>query len=414
VIKGSNGTSGNEPRLVFSDSDNSPLQRQYRITSPTSHGRLFLNGRALGVDSVFTQVDLDSNLITYLHDGSETSTDTFSFTVSDGGGDNPISGATNNVPGTYAITITRANDLTNPSTPVSLEVFGSGATPVAVATAGLLQVTDTDLDTIGAGETDFVRIEAQLLDGANGAIPSGVISFTSANPASPRAFLSGKGSNSLVVQGTRSEINAVLASLTVAFSADLDSSNLKLRISVDDRLYDATGVLSGGANGGPVNQNDGAGNAVPIGAANNRITREIALTASNLNDLTTISNPTLFSVNEDASVSLGGFVLADVDSFGRNVSVQVQLFRNAARTVLAVATTEGRLLLGAIAGLSTATGDGTNTITLTGPLAAVQTALNLLRFQGAPDFNGAGSGLGNLPATVPPLLVSLLTPPSKG
>ncbi len=396
VIKGSNGTSGNEPRLVYADSDNSPLQRQYRITSLTSNGRLFLNGRALGVNSVFTQADLDNNLITYLHDGTETSTDTFSFTVSDGGGDNPITGATNNVPGTYVISVTQANDLPSLSAPVSLEVFGSGSTPVAVAGAGLLQASDGDLDTIVAGETDLLRIEAQLLDGANAVVPSGLISFTSANPSSARAFLSGKGSNSLVVQGTRSEINAVLASLTVAFSADLDASTLKLRVSVDDRLYSAAGVLGVGANGGPVNQNDAAGNPVAISAANNRISRDIALTASNLNDLPTITNPTLFSVNEDTSVTLGGFVLADADSFGRNVSVQVQLFRDAARTLLADAATEGRLLLGAIAGLSTATGDSTNTITLTGPLTAVQTALNLLRFQGAPDFNGTGGGLGNL------------------
>ncbi|WP_158219478.1 Ig-like domain-containing protein [Synechococcus sp. BO 8801] len=396
VIKGSNGTAGNEPRLVYGDSDNSPLQRQYRITSLPTNGRLFLNGRALGLNSVFTQADLDANLISYLHDGTETSSDAFSFTVSDGGGDNPISGATNNVPGTYVISVTQANDLPSLTAPVALEVFGSGTTPVAVATAGLLQASDGDLDTIGSGETDLLRIEAQLLDGANAVVPSGLISFTSPNPTSLRAFLSGKGSNSLVVQGSRSEINAVLASLTVAFGADLDASTLKLRVSVDDRLYSAAGVLGVGANGGPVNQNDGAGNPVHIGAANNRISRDIALTASNLNDLPTITNPTLFSVNEDASVTLGGFLLADADSFGRNVTVQVQLFRDAGGTVLANAATEGRLLLGAIAGLSTAAGDGTNTITLTGPLTAVQTALNLLRFQGAPDFNGAGSGLGNL------------------
>ncbi|KAF0654641.1 hypothetical protein L107_03004 [Cyanobium sp. Copco_Reservoir_LC18] len=396
VIRGSNGSAGNEPRLVYGDSDNSPVQRQYRITSLTSNGRLFLNGRALGLNSVFTQADLDANLISYLHDGTETSSDAFSFTVSDGGGDNPISGATNNVPGTYVISVTQANDLPTLSAPVSLEVFGSGTTPVAVATAGLLQAADSDLDTIVAGETDLLRIEAQLLDGANAVVPSGLISFTSANPASPRAFLSGKGSNSLVVQGTRSEIHAVLTSLTVAFGADLDASSLTLRVSVDDRLYSAAGVLGVGANGGPVNQNDAAGHPVPIGAASNRISRDIALTASNLNDLPTITNPTLFSVNEDASVTLGGFVLADADSFGRNVTVQVQLFRDAARTVLANATSEGRLLLGAIAGLSTASGDGTNTVTLTGPLGAVQTALNLLRFAGAPDFNGAGGGLGNL------------------
>ena len=46
--------------------------------------------------------------------------------------------------------------------------------------------------------------------------------------------------------------------------------------------------------------------------------------------------------------------------------------------------------------MSASSGDGTNTVTLTGPLSAVQNALNQVQFQGAADFNGGGSGAGNL------------------
>ena len=341
VIRGSNGTAGNQPRIVFTDSDNNAVQRQYRITSPTANGQLFLNGSALGVSSVFTQADLDNDRITYLHDGTETSTDTFAYTVSDGGGDNPVSGATNNVPGTYDIFITLANDPVTLTAPSALDVFGSGTTPIAVATAGPLQATDIDLDSIVAGETDLLRVEVQLLDGADAAISSGLISYTAADPSSPLAFLSGKGSNSLVVQGSKSEIDAVLSSLSVAFSSDLDADDLKLRVTVDDRLYDAAGVLDSGANGGLVNQNTAGGTLVPINAANNRVSRDISLRASNDNDPPTITNPATFSVNEDASVNLSGFVLADADSFDRDVTVTVQLFADAARTTPANAGTEG-------------------------------------------------------------------------
>ena len=396
VIRGSNGTAGNQPRIVFTDSDNNAVQRQYRITAPTANGQLFLNGSALGVNSVFTQADLDNDRITYLHDGTETSTDTFAYTVSDGGGDNPVSGATNNVPGTYDISITLANDPVTLTAPSALDVFGSGTTPIAVATAGPLQATDIDLDSIVAGETDLLRVEVQLLDGADAAISSGLISYTAADPSSPLAFLSGKGSNSLVVQGSKSEIDAVLSSLSVAFSSDLDADDLKLRVTVDDRLYDAAGVLGSGANGGLVNQNTAGGTLVPINAANNRVSRDISLRASNDNDPPTITNPATFSVNEDASVNLSGFVLADADSFDRDVTVTVQLFADAARTTPANASTEGLLRLGATAGLSASSGDGTNTVTLTGPLSAVQSALNQVQFQGAADFNGGGSGAGNL------------------
>jgi len=395
VIKGSNGTTGNLPRLVFTDSDNTSLQRQYRITSLTTNGQLFLNGSSLGVNSVFTQADLDADQITYRHDGSETSTDSFSFTVSDGGGDNPITGATNNVPGTFQIFVTPANDPPTLTAPATLDVFAAGGTAVPVSTAGTPVVSDSDLLALRSGETDVLRLEVQLLDAADVLIAAGAISYTAPDPSSPLTFLAGKGSNSLVLQGSRSEINAVLASLTVAFSTDLDASNLKLRVTVDDRLYTSGGVLSSGANGGPVNQNNASGNPVPINATNNRISRDIAITASNSNDAPTLNHGAGFAVNEDASVTLSGFTLADADSFNRDVSVTVQLFCDPARTIPANAASEGRLLLGATAGLSTSSGNGTNTITLTGPLSAVQTALNLLQFQGATDFNGGGSGAGN-------------------
>ena len=54
------------------------------IKSPL-HGNIEMNrGNGWSPASVFTMTDIYENHISYLHDGSETVTDNFSFTVSDG------------------------------------------------------------------------------------------------------------------------------------------------------------------------------------------------------------------------------------------------------------------------------------------------------------------------------------------
>ncbi|PIX00681.1 MAG: hypothetical protein COZ79_10965, partial [Hydrogenophilales bacterium CG_4_8_14_3_um_filter_62_83] len=197
----------------------------------------------------------------------------------------------------------------------------------------------------------------------------------------------------LIVQGTKAQVDAVLASLTVAFTSDADASDYKIRVIADDRLYDSSGTLTTGANGGPAPDN---ADGTPINAADNRITKDIALRASNFNDPPTLTNASTYTVNEDAQLALSGFAASDVDSFGNDVTATVRLYSDAAHTTLANAGTEGHLILGATTGLTSATGDGTNTITLTGSLAEVQAALNALKFAGAANYNGTGVGNGSL------------------
>ena len=67
------------------------------------NGTLLLNGNALALNSTFTQGDVDAGRISYSHDGSETLSDTFGFSVADG---------TTTLTGrTFAITVTPVNDL---------------------------------------------------------------------------------------------------------------------------------------------------------------------------------------------------------------------------------------------------------------------------------------------------------------
>ena len=64
---------------------------------------LFRNAVALGVGGTFTQADIVGNLLTYTHNGSETVSDLFGCSVSDGIAP-AITGQT------FAITVTPQND----------------------------------------------------------------------------------------------------------------------------------------------------------------------------------------------------------------------------------------------------------------------------------------------------------------
>ncbi len=401
IINGVPGTGTPTPatgaHLSFGDTDNTAVQRQYRITAAPVNGQLLLNGSPLGVGSSFTQDDLDNGRITYKHNGSEnTTTDAFSYVVSDGdwtaNDAQSFPQGTPPTPSTYHIEITPRNDVPTLAAPATLDAFAAGTGTTSITG---VSVADLDLaDGIQSGETDFIRIEVQVLDSADALVAGAQLNYTAADPSGGNAYVSGKVSNSLIVQGTKAQVDAVLASLTVAFTSDADASDYKIRVTADDRLYDNTGNLTSGANGGPGPDN---ADGTPINAADNRVTKDIALRASNFNDPPTISNASgAYTVNEDAQVTLTGFTVSDADSFGEDVTATVRLYSDSTHTTLANAGTEGRLLLGSTTGLTSFSGNGTNTITLTGSLAEVQAALNDLKFAGAPNYNGTGVGTSNL------------------
>ena len=74
----------------------------YTILDAPDNGNLRNNLTILSLNDTFTQGDIDANLIDYLHDGSETTTDSFEFNVTNG--------LTVVLTGTFNITITSTND----------------------------------------------------------------------------------------------------------------------------------------------------------------------------------------------------------------------------------------------------------------------------------------------------------------
>ena len=131
------GTAGNPITTLMlqtTDVDNTPAQLAYTVTSATGNGTLRLSGTALGVSDTFTQADIDAGNVTYDHDGSETTTDSFDFSVDDGQGTAST--------GTFNFTVNPVNDeqvlAINTGTTVNEGSTGN------VLTSGMLQTTDVD------------------------------------------------------------------------------------------------------------------------------------------------------------------------------------------------------------------------------------------------------------------------------
>jgi hypothetical protein len=89
--------------LGASDVDNTAAQLTYTLSGVPAHGQLLVGGRTLAAGDAFTQVDIDAGRVVYVHDGSETTSDRFVFTLTDG------AGATFG-PSSFAITVNPVND----------------------------------------------------------------------------------------------------------------------------------------------------------------------------------------------------------------------------------------------------------------------------------------------------------------
>ncbi|GJL86118.1 MAG: hypothetical protein DHS20C02_18930 [Micavibrio sp.] len=76
----------------------------YTVTDLPNSGALNLNGAALNVNDMFTQDDIDNNRITYVHDDSDTTLDSFDFRVSN------ILGNVLPVTQTFTLNINAIND----------------------------------------------------------------------------------------------------------------------------------------------------------------------------------------------------------------------------------------------------------------------------------------------------------------
>jgi hypothetical protein len=134
VNEGSTGNTISSAELALSDNDNPAANTLvFQLASVPANGTLKKSGTALGINDTFTQDDIANNRITYDHDGSETTSDSFNFTATDG---------TNNIGSTaFSITVTPQNDVPTIGANAGLTVV-PGTTGTIDSTK--LSVTDPD------------------------------------------------------------------------------------------------------------------------------------------------------------------------------------------------------------------------------------------------------------------------------
>ena len=277
-------------QLQVTDPDNSAAEVTYTLLALPANGTILLNGTALDANATFTQADIDSNKLSYQHNGSEIITDSFSFTVSDGEGGNL--GNT-----TFNITVTPVNDAPT----LNQAIADQNATKNIAFSFALPANTFADVD---AG--DILTYSATLAN--NSPLPI----WLSFNPIT-RVF-SGTPTNSDV--GSL-DIKAIAtdtagATATDTFTLTVTNVNTPPNLSNISKTGNEDTIVNFNANNftGAFNDIDGdtlnkikiislpTNGTLKLGSTNVSLNQEIV--AANLGDLTFTPNP-----NFNGSVSFG-------------------------------------------------------------------------------------------------------------
>ena len=408
------------------DSDSSSMQLQYTITGAPTHGTLAyskdgVNFSPIGKGSTFTQQDVANGYIYYLNDGTEgsgnsepaTPDDKFTFTISDGDKEQ-----TGNAFWIYTRPTDDAPEVTAPSGIKNI----ASATATSNALPGF-SVKDGDLtDGVTDGESDYLQVTVRLLHADGSAfVASEYSDVTLGYATGSGATIStahGGQHDYLVLSGTRAQVNAALAGLTVTFRTDRNAT-YQVQTIADDRLRDASGTLTAGANGGTLNQPATPGRGAAATAVDateynwysasvpeksgNLSAASVTIRASEINDPGTLTVTNLDrTVYEDQASFIGGnIVVQDTESaaFGTPVTVTI----TAPSGTLGIGGADVNTSATASAAGSqpvTISGDNSGTLTLTGRASDIEALLNdaalgLTWQSGANvnhDLNGAAAG----------------------
>ncbi|RXQ96090.1 T9SS type A sorting domain-containing protein [Ancylomarina salipaludis] len=134
--EGATGTITSASHLSATDVDNDDSGLIFTITTNTSNGAVKRSGTILNLNETFTQADLVAGIITYTHDDSNTTSDSFVFKVSDGSAE-----LTNQ---TFSISVTAIDDDTPTISTNNGLTLNEGATKVITTTE--LEADDADTD----------------------------------------------------------------------------------------------------------------------------------------------------------------------------------------------------------------------------------------------------------------------------
>ena len=196
VVEGSDVTISSA-ELSVSDEDEPSSQIVYSVVAPPTAGRLEFADNPGIATAVFTQADIDSGRLRFVHDGSEAD-DSFTFSVSDGSGG--TIGTT-----LFSITNLRVNDAPINSAPTTQTATEDTPLVFSSANGNSISISDEDLN----GGAIGVRLIS-----TNGTMTLGTTSGL--------VFATGDGVNDsdIVFAGLIDDVNTALEGLTFAPTSD--------------------------------------------------------------------------------------------------------------------------------------------------------------------------------------------------
>ncbi len=118
--------------LAFIDTEQPAINLTYTVTAGPANGQLELTSSAGVAVTSFTQDDINSGRLVYVHDGSNTTSDNFTFNIDDGQGNSVIGQA-------FAISVSPVNDV-----PVGLPSISGNVVEGEVLTADTSGISDGD------------------------------------------------------------------------------------------------------------------------------------------------------------------------------------------------------------------------------------------------------------------------------
>lgn len=422
--------------LRVTDADNLPTEVVYTVSELPLNGTLFVGGVAVVAGSTFTEADVDAgNRIQYVHNGSETTSDRFTFSVTDNAGG--AIGLT-----TFSFAVTPVND--PPSIVSNLGLTVSEGAQGSI-NAALLQLTDVDSPLAGltysitalptngtlllggttvtsftqadlasgnlsyrhnGGETTSDRFTFVASDGAGAALTS-TFSITVLAVNDPPVLVLPTGT-----QAVDQQTNTLLSGISVT-DVDLGTGEYTVTVSAGNgvlTLGRTSGItfLSGdgtqdssfsfrgpqavtnfvlqsliyrsnngfrGSDTVNITVSDGGNTGLggPLSASG-----IISLSVAPVNDAPVLTAPTAQTVLEDVTTPISGIVVGDLDSGSGLLEVSL----TAANGTLSLNSTSG-------INLTTGTGNRDRNLVFTGSLDAVNAVLAGLTYQGDRNFNGA-------------------------
>jgi len=260
--------------LRYLDAEQPAASVAYNVTTVPVNGFLALNSAPTAAINGFSQGDINNNRLIYVHDGSETSTDSFGFIVTDGVGG--VVGAQ-----TFSFSVSAVNDEPVNSVPAAQSTVQNTTLSFSTAGGNALSISDVDA---GAGTLELT------LTASNGALNlSGTAGLTLTGGA--------YGSGLIKVTGTVADLNTALDGMSFAPTAGYVGT-ANLQVSTDDQA------------------NTGAGGALVD-------TDDVVITVTPPNAPPVINNQLMVVDEESAAGTLVGTVVASDPDAGDSLSYSI-------------------------------------------------------------------------------------------